>query len=382
MAQPIAYTFQDAVDHLVYNFHGGAQDATLRDVKQAVINAYNAVQHAFDWKYYWTHGRITVAAPSSVTFGYSTSTYVYTTSVAHGISEANCPYYRLKYGNVVYPIDDYGGSATTLRGNQTLNPGTTLSSVSGTLFRSEYPLPHDFKGMGDPIGEGGSSIAGWVAPDHWLYCERAIPASGSATEWSIMADEHRPGGFKIVLDPYPSSATTYDFIYQRVGRPLRYGGVETAATVGTLSNSASGTAVTGVATTFGTDMVGSVLRVGTSTTNAPTGQSGDYPYDEQRLIDTRSSNTACTVFPAFDNAHSAVKYTISDPVDIWSGMWQLFIRRCELELAIARGKDVDRVERQYLRELVIARENDRLVKLQWNAIGRRDDEPGTIDTDN
>jgi hypothetical protein len=360
MAQPNLYLYIDLLDHLKYQFQGGAQDVEQRDAMAAVQTAYRDLATEHDWWFYKTLGRVNIVAAYStgtITYTHSTRTITFSTALSSTV-QGWARFGRIKIDGVIYPVKSYTDSTHVVL-DDVLNPGADVAAgTSYTLFQNVYSLPPDFKGLYSLTTESDAWNPYSVSQDDQLWHERKESASGNALRWTITADPDRPGGFALVVDPYPSSATTIDFIYVRTPRRMKYTGLETAHTVGTVANSASGTAVTGTATTISAGMVGSILRVGDDGTNAPTGEGGRYPYDEQRRIDSRSSDTAITVHPAFDNAHSGCKYVVSDPVDVAPHMYTALLRGAEYQMAIARGKDANRAERAWEKSLLKAKETD------------------------
>jgi hypothetical protein len=70
-----------------------------------------------------------------------------------------------------------------------------------------------------------------------------------------------------------------------------------------------------------------------------------------------------------DFAHTTTKYLISDPIEIAPHMMSAFLRACEFQLALARGKDSSRAEVAYERALLKAKETDSLIKVSRVAGG-------------
>jgi hypothetical protein len=359
--------YTDAIEHLIYNAQAGNNEKEVRDLRQATVNAYRQVCFEFDWQYYWTQYRQILEAP------YATGTVVYDhtggaserlLTLSGGTFPTNAKFYRLKIGNVVYPIYDRL-SGTTAQLDEFVNPGADVSSTAYTVFRSEYALPSNFRRIADVYSESGGFETGFISPSEWLRMERVPVSGGTVIRWTILPDPKIPGQMQLVVDPYPSAATTLDFIYQRSARPIRLTGFESSSKAGTVSASAAGTAVTGSGTAFTASMVGSFIRIGDAT-YAPTGNGGDHPYVEQRQIVSYTSATSVSVYPAFTYTHSAAKYLVADPLDMWQGMFQAFLRAVEVELAISRkgAAALERGTALYNAAIAKARENDASIVAQ------------------
>jgi hypothetical protein len=156
----------------------------------------------------------------------------------------------------------------------------------------------------------------------------------------------------------------YDYMYEASPRPLT---IEKYAT-GTVTT--SGTTVTGSDMTFPTDCEGSIIRFGTSTYE-PTSVVGGYDasgtwidnrYAAQRKILGRTSGTVLTIDESLSTEVSAVKYTISDPIDIHTpAMFVAFQRLAEAEFArLVNHKQALQKEADALKEVRLAMEADQM----------------------
>lgn len=135
--------------------------------------------------------------------------------------------------------------------------------------------------------------------------------------------------------PPPDAVYRYEYLYRRQPRQL----LTPQYNTGTVTT--SGTAVTGVGTAWTSNMVGSVIRFSSSTT-APTGITGTNPPTAERIITARGSTTTLTIDSALSSELAAVKYEISDPIDIEQGaMYSFFLRKCEYELGCLLNKSDD-----------------------------------------
>jgi hypothetical protein len=299
---------------------------------------------------------------------HSTNTVTFSTALSSTV-QTWARFGRIKIGDVIYPIRAYTSTTTVLL-DDVLNPGDDVAAgTSFTLFRDTYQLPANCVGIYRPESESGGSCISLMSPSEKIYAERRWGDSGATNYWTLIPDPDRTGSFCIQVHPYPTSATTLDFLYLKTPRPIRLTGLETASSAGTITNSASSTAITGTSSTFAAHQVGSFLRTSQSTSLAPTGNGGPNPYDDQRRIDSFTSTTSIGVFPVMDFAHTATKYLISDPIEIAPHMMSAFLRCCEFHLAVARGKDSSRAEVAYERALLKARETDSLIKVSRVAGG-------------
>ena len=107
-------------------------------------------------------------------------------------------------------------------------------------------------------------------------------------------------------------------------------------------------------------MEGSVIRLSNDATNLPTDLAGSNPSGVERTIKLWTSATQLTVDESISSAFSAVKYQISDPIDIEDGaMLEAYFRCCEKHVAIMRRlKDADDCASRYVEALIRAEEAD------------------------
>ena len=350
-AEPRLNVFQDAVDHLADFLGGSAMDAEQRIVRKAIQNAYNRFTNERSWQYLYTHGRINLVdsySTGTMTFDLTGGAHERLVTFSTALSTAVQSW--AKFGRIllqdatsgaelVYDIDDYK-TTTTVTLKEGLCPTGDVSATEFTLYRNVYPLPADFRRLSEPVPEWQFN-AWYIPPQEWMFLERHEHAEGSPMAWTIMPDPDKNGGYAIFVYPYPDENETLDFIYQRYARTMKYTGYESAARTGTITVSASSTAVTGSGTSWTSDMAGSYMRFINGTT-VPDGLGGLNPFSEQRKIRSVTTTTALVLDTAVDNAYTAKAFCISDPVDVPDPFWEPFCRCCEWQLAMTgRIKDVD-----------------------------------------
>ncbi len=339
--------YADAIEHLIYSMQSGNNEKEVRDLRMAIQTGYREVAYETDWKYYWGVGQVILNAPqssSTITYDHTGGASERLLTLASGTWPTWARFGRIKIANVVYPIAARL-SDTTLQLDEDVNPGADVAALTTyLLFQNQYALPSDFRRIGRIFNENNAQETGAMDQEHWLGLERSGPTSGTASRYSVLANPDLGGQMMLVIDPYPASAATLQFIYQRSYRPIRHTGFEGANTVGTIACSAGGTTVTGTLTTFAADMVGSFIRIGT-VNDLPDGIGGSKPFVEQAKIVSRASATSLEVYPAFTYAATASKYRISDPIDIAQTMQTAFLRCIELELMMARKTSAAGLER-------------------------------------
>jgi hypothetical protein len=359
-------TFADLLDHLTYSFQGAQTDAGLRDIKQAIHNAYRNLCFEHDWHFYHTPRLLVTSAPTDVTLTYTQSTNTVTVSTALSATvQGWIKYGALIVGTMAYPVKDLLTS-TTFSLDDNYRPAADVASTTGKLVQYNYPFAGDFRSLLFVMADSPVEIVyERPATVEWW---RRWAGGGIPVKWTIYQNMEDFGGFSVALYPYPQSSQNIQYVYQRAPRLMRYAGNETNSSAGTVAISTP-TAVVGTGTSFDASMIGSVLRVSSNTTSSPTGLSGGVPYSEQQVITAVADTTHCTVSPGFTGTYSGVKYRISDPVDVWQGMQTALLRGCEKELAIARDKGVDSKTQIYMMELRQAMANDNIARAQVGELG-------------
>ena len=332
MASIPLFTYSDAVDHVLSLLGSQANADTARDARRATQQAYREFPAARRWSYYMTRGRITTVAE------YSTGTITYThatrtLTLASGTWPTWAAYGTVVISSVPYEVASRSsGSALILSVNS--NPGANVAAgTTYTIHRDKYPLPADFLAIDQLMANGSSpSWPEYVLPRNWLTSQLNA-TSGAPNRFCIMGDTNYMGVMSVFFQPHPSDVVPFDFIYHRRPRPLL---VEEYKT-GTVSVTAASTTVTGSGTAWTSKHVGSTIRLSSTTADYPTGGVGGNPFSVERIIISVESTTSVTVDTAIDDAHTAVKYVISDPIDIEDGaMMVAFLRCIEKQGSIAR----------------------------------------------
>ena len=365
-------TYYDAIEHLITSSFGGSQDAEQKDIRSAVQRAYNEVAYLRDWEFYVTHGRVNLEPTwtGTVTFDKSTETLTKQTGDAF---PANAKYYKVRIGNVVANIKTRSSDSALVL-DPTITFANNISSAeTATLYRSEYPLPSDFRNVDSPIDENTWTSFCYVTPDQAMKMERSQVVEGSPHYWTIVKDPDSLTGFVVKILGYPTVAETLDFTYRRTPRQLRISGHETNSRAGTIST--SGTAVTGSTTAFSSNMVGSILRIGTAA-DLPDTLGSITPFEAESEIASYSSATSIATVDIL-STYSDVKYLVTDPVDAPPHMTNCILSAAEYWLSRTRNQDAEGAFAMYQRDLRLALESDQLAPMSgatrvvWDTYGWR-----------
>ena len=361
------YTFQDAIDLLV-DFTGSNQGANIsREMRKAVLEAYDELASKKDWRHYVRPRRIETQLPETGTLAYSASTNLFT--IDSGTFPTWAEGATLLVGDVRYRVLTRNSSTTLTPTSEQAPVDDIATGTAFTIIQDVITLPENFKAMQAPKGEGGSAFwTCYVSPDQWLQQTRSSESTGQLVAWTVMADPIYLGRQAVHLWPAPDANRTIDYIGLYYPRHLRYSGYRPNDRVGTIA--VSGTTVTGTGTAFSSAMIGSILRISEDGTNYPEGVGGLYPYQYQRIITAVASTTSLTIGGSSLTVSSGKKYTVSDPIDVARWMINALWRGCERRISHKKGSAATAMaEQDYSIALASAIDDDepnRSVRSSWD----------------
>jgi len=338
---PDILTYADAVQYLRLFLGRNATSAAEDDIYHAIHAAYRELTAVADWAYLAKQGRIHLKAAitdATVRYLHSGGPYENQLTFSTDITlDADYRWWRVRVGDVVSHIADVkSGQIVTL--DPVLNFGADIAAGTAcTLERRVYPLPNDFGSFNLTLAEGGTwGLGEYIPPEEWLALERNRSDTGVIQYHTVFGMPDAYGTMALGVWPTPSAAATLDFIYDAKPRQLRYPGTTEECRAGTATITAGAPKVTGTGGNWTDDMVGSIIRFG-DTTNYPTGRDGRYPFSAERAIVSRINATWMYVDRAITDAHTAVKYVITDPVDLHSSMFNAFIAGATSHIATVRN---------------------------------------------
>jgi hypothetical protein len=350
-------TYYDAVEHLITCSYGGPQDAEQSDIRSAVQRSYSELSTLRDWNYYQTHGRIKFSINWYGSVTYSRSTQFFDL-VSGDAFPNNSVLSRMRLNNTVAKIAARV-SSTRLQCDPILCPPEDLvNSTQATLYQDTFPLPSDFRSLDSPIDHVAWTRFVYVSADQAMKLENANNLAGPPHAWTVIKDPQGTG-WAIKVVGYPVANSNLDFTYRRLPRRLRISGHEASSRQGTVT--VNGTAVTGTGTAFTAAMVGSVMRVGTSS-DSPGSDGSLTPYQGEAVISAVANATSCTL--ATPITATGAKYLITDIIDMSTGMHNGFLSCAAYWLARIRNSKPDNAFAMYQRDLRLAMESDALTPFQ------------------
>ena len=381
-------TFADAYDMGAAFLRGHGREASSEVIRRAIQEAHLDIINAHDWTSLEHPGRIHLhAAQTTGTITYTHSTRTLT------LSGATWPTWVLDgsliLNSILCQVEAYV-SSTVIILDSSLNPGDDLAAeTTYRLFCPWYPLPTDFVNFTGPSGRDTWAYGQKISMTEMAGYQRNYSTStGAARYYAIGERPNTPAEKAIYLWPFASTAEPLDFTYNRRPRELQYSGRDAADMAGTITVTSGSNAVTGSSTTFEDQMAGAMILIGRDGTAIPTGRYGLNRFAEQHRIHSITSATALALTANVSQSLSAVKYIITDPIDIETCAQNAFLRYMEMHLAMARGIDRDsygrsvstylKIAEQTLREAMAASYPYRYDPVQDGGIAR-DYSAGSVD---
>lgn len=338
------------------------QEAESARAREAIQAAYSDLALDYPWRYLARHDRIIVEAEYDTgTVDYVASTR--TLTLTGGTWPDWARYGRILIGTdtVLYKMAERtSDTVATLETN--FAPASDASSQTYTLYRGVYPLPGDFRSLIEVLDEQVWRTS-YVEPDEWMRLERHVPRSGWPFLWTLMGAPDLFGSMALCFYGQVDTAQTFDFIYQRQPRRLKYDGYAYYSSQGTntLSSAAKGaTTAQFTGTSLQEDVVNAMLRTGMAgATGPPGGRGAAERYAEQKVITARGSTTEVTVGSAFEFGKATTHFAISDPVDLPEYLLEPFYRGCEYQMALRQTpRKTATAEKAYWSAIRKARQRD------------------------
>lgn len=361
------FTFQDVVDKLLDLFDLKRSDPrNLRLAKEATLSAYRDICQRRRWSYYERRGSLVSDAPfetGTLTYDATGGTYERMVTFTDALPDW-ARWGRIYLDNGFYDIERViSSTVVTLKQHNAPNEDMA-AGTDFKLYRFAYNLPNEFRTMVQMFDVTNKRWRPINFISHrYLQREQTLGYITPDTPWEacIRGDPDRYGGSILEFSTSSSIARTYDFLYIALPRPLA---LEYASS-GTVTT--SGTTVTLTGASFPEDCLGSIIRFSSSTRVEPTGVAGntlgvDNRYTAARVIKERTSDSAVVLDEALTADVDAVRYVISDPIDIdYNVMLNAFHAMARAEFCLASRVE-DETFRRYAalanQELIKAMEAD------------------------
>jgi hypothetical protein len=355
-------TVWDVIEFLSDFMGNDAGGESQHVARWAIQESLREMANAFNWNYLYQHGRLqtngqytTGTIQVQVTSGPQPN-YV---TLTGGTFPTWTPYGTIRIGTVVYDVAQLIDSTHCTLVSNLAPVVDQAAGTAFTLFRDTYTLPADLVAMDEGFADVAWGSMEYVKPDVWLRVNRFYQSySNTPRFYTVMGDPKVPNRLCLRIFPYPDQDRTIDFIYKRRPRAPALDKYEIGkATVDAINFPQT---VTGSGTVWTASMVGSVIRL-SSTTTPPTGWYGSNPAVMEFNIQAVVSGTSLTTDDvATISLSTPVAYRISDPIDIEDGvMLNAFKALCQQYVAVNRNMDS---KKDYIalakRQMILAREGD------------------------
>lgn len=335
MASTRLLTFSDAIEVLNDFAAGYGGTPSPYAMRQIVADSYAEFASVRDWSYLRVNGRILLqkaVSTGTVVYTHATRTLTLTGATWPASIEDWC----VRFDEVVCDVETRSSDTVVIL-DSTMNPGGDVASTTYLAYPRWYKLPGEFVSMNSPMANDTRWLGQYVDMSYMLSLDRFWEGAGDVKYYALGPAQDQYGYMALYVWPPSDTNETYDYIAKRSPRALRYSGRESAETTGTITVTAGSKTVAGSATAFSTLMEGSILRLGSSTTNAPTRLAGAYPYLEEHTIKSVTDATTLTLATAVTTSRAGVKYIVSDPVDIPPILHTAFLACAKKNLAFERN---------------------------------------------
>lgn len=338
MTAPIIITVRDCIDAAQDFLSGASSSAAMRDMVRAVHASYRELLSRGEWSFLKKHGRIITRAPyttGTIEYDHTGGTYERQLTLSDGTLPTWCEDAVIKIGDAVHQIESRkSGTVATL--HAVLNPGEDVDAdTEYAIYPEWYALPYDFGSFEGPWSEDAWRLGERVTLDRMMALQRYRDWSGALQCYCVARVPDLHGQWGLWLFPRADSVETVDFTYTPTQQDFRHSGVAARDYAGTVT--VSGTTVTGSGTSFASSMIGRSIRIGTDSTNVPTGLDGQWPFAEERIVTAVADTTHLTVDQSADTVDSAVKYCISDVIDLDYAAYNAMLALLYARLAIQRN---------------------------------------------
>ena len=351
------YTAQDVVDYLLAATGGGAQDGEHRAVRQAVIHGIREVLQARNWLWHTKTGQFTATQISTTATAVTSGSTTITVASGTGIVQGRLLNITPGYFNGNPRVVSRNGTTVVLDRAATKTRTTETVNV---LVQTYYDLPANLRDIDALVTNTVGTLHCYISPQEWQRLEINTEGAGEPFYYTIMRSDENPDRYQIRFVGVPTNSTVFNFTYRYDPEMVKYMGYEPLTRQGTVTPVAgSPMTITGNGTAFAADMVGSMLRVGT-TDKDPEPVGALFPYVAQAEIATfvSASGAGALTLDGTLPATANLKYCITDIIDCSPQMYTAILSGAELWYARLAGKPGNDVQALFNRDLRLAMERD------------------------
>lgn len=342
---------QDVVDYLLTATGGGAQDGEHKAVRQAVIHAYREVVQCRQWLWHTKSDSFVAenvtAAVTGIVVGQQQISVASTANLVAGR--------LITCGDF---FDEPCRITGLAAGIVTVDKAAKRSMAAGEspvlTMQTFYDLPEELRDIDALVTHTVGTLHCYLTPQEWHRLEINTRGSGEPYYYTIMRSDSQPDRYQIRFVGIPTNGTVVHYTYRYTPKEIKYMGYERLCRQGTVS--ASGTTVVGNGTAFPEDIAGSVIRFGTTSTDAdPIGSLA--PFVHERKVVGRLNDTSLTIDRPL-SAPALTRYAITDQLDASPTMYTAILSAAEMWYARLAGKPGDTAVQMFARDLRMAMEQD------------------------
>jgi hypothetical protein len=364
------YTAQDVCDYLMAGTGGGAQDAEHRIIRGAVHHSYRDVCEGRDWLWHVKTGTFTTTGGTFTVYNHdgTSSTLTVTADINQYASVGdtiNDPNQGFIPANTTITTISANTSTITVNGQSVVVRTITISSSpTGVLVsvfvvpKSDYDLPTEVKNLDALLSRNIGTLRFYITPTDYLRMQVNSSPAGDPFYFTVMRIGDNQN-LTVRFVGQPTAQLPFQYVYRKRPDPLVLMGFEPRCRAGTVTVANGATTVTGAGgAAFTADMVGAIIRFSRDSTNYPESQSGLYPYAFEARIVSITNSTTLVIDTAAPQAFTAVKYYISDALDVSPAMYTACLSGAELWYARMAGKSAEQPLALYGRDMRLAMEGD------------------------
>jgi hypothetical protein len=401
-------TAQDVVDYLLTSVGGGAQDGEHKAVRQAVVHGTREVMQCRNWLWHTRTGAFTTS-PLSTTASIQQGSKAVVVADPTGFVPGRIVDFSAKF--FATPV-----KVMAVSGNVVDVDVPALMTATGVTAQPQtyYDLPPDVKDIDALTTNTVGTLHCYITPIEWQRLEINTRGAGEPYYYTIMRSDLHPDRFQIRFVGVQTPATVVNYTYRYIPKPIKYMGFERICRQGTVQLSLVDNVptVTGTGTAFPQDVLGSVIRFGTTSEEADTIGSLS-PYLAERTIRSWNSQTSLTVSGATDNTGAVnqnvpassgydggvvgvavsppppptspsnlyssdqlelpakTKYSLTDVIDCSPQMFTAILSAADMWYARLAGKPLESSMQLFQRDLRLAMENDVVAPMSGSAKNNR-----------
>lgn len=340
MTQPYITTYSDVIEAMQDFLQGHGSSAHQQVIRRAIQTAYREIVAARDWNCMLRSSRIQLKATQTtgtIAYDHTGGTYERQVTLTGDTWPEWAEDASIYLNEMVCDVESRKSDAVITL-HATMNPGADLDAgTTYYLYPRWYRLPNNFASFYGPLEKTSWLMADEISLDEMARRQRYDFGTGDVRWYAVGSVPDLYGTMGLYIH-YPSDEDeALDIVYKARPRSLRFTGHDAADYAGTVTATTGSATVTGSGTAVSAAHVGTIIRLTTSTTAKPTSHDGQNPFTEQRSIVAVNSAISFTLDAAVAASYTAVKYCMSDPIDIDISLYDAFLRCCEKHLAIARN---------------------------------------------